>query len=483
MSTNRYQHAEGQTFVNVQIGEDLYEDQRVSVEPMPQDVITMHSIDDMLEQYEHELKKIAPGTFGAPQNPVVNSGSGFGIIQGEALRNNMIDEMNRGYGKFLQYVQTEAQKSAEPFRSKVGPLSEVKRMDAPNMFNMNVDVGGWVKEQHKLRLGQEGYKSKVQEYKEALDKELKSAEAVDGTSVAVHVARNLQQMLDQSEVLQSYDATLLSKMYGYQDQLMEKIGDSYSTFYSWLLEQWNQNIKSIGVSYQQVQKKLELMFDPTDALKDLRNVVGQYDTFLDQNHHLLPLEFKLSSNPRRQWRDQLTENPDQCLRLIDSELHALAEVPSLRPQVLSWQNKIKAYDSKRLQKVMDTRNRLKRRMEDAVDTETMKVYKGKWSEFTDYLYQMGIGLQSNAAQHLEHVNTVYNQRKQEVKQRQELLDQNIYGMESRLAILNTPWASLLEKQKRAIQGLIDTKLRLLCADEVSKVYGILSHLKTSFESK
>ena len=439
---------------------------RVQVKSLPPNYMDKDKLDAMLNNYENELKRIRSHAPDAP-------GTDFGIETAEVQRNNLIDEVNRSYGQFLQYVQDQASRtsathipiksvsSVEPFRGRIFDVE-------------GLDVMPWSRKKQEIDMGAEGYRNKEQQYKEAVNNDL--AKMTD-TTVGTHLAGALNHLLDQNMELHFYEVGLLQKMYSHQDKLLHMIGNSYVTFYSWLLDQWNRNMENIGRTYEKIQGRVENMFDSKTVNSDLAQIVGRYETFLNQNWDTLPLEFRLSANPRKDWRHYLAQNqPEECVRLMKTELKSLEN----KVEVGTWLRELGHYDAERLQRVTDTRTRIKKRMEDAIDSETRKVYQDKWNYFTNYLYKMGIGLQQEASKRLNSANAIYQDRRDRINAKRDQLNNLIYNYEARLALVHRPWAQWLEKRKLAQKALFQQEIWGLAVDGLLNLYGIVRHLNTDF---
>lgn len=406
-------------------------------------IIHLGEVDSLLKKYDNELK-----SFGSLKTGDDDDGmQTLSIHDAEVTRIRLMDEITKIFDHFIQQIRQTAKNTT------VQSLSNLAKDTKFAEYNLSLDlthvpIEKWRNKYKELQARIANYQTKDRELKSRVEGDLKKEE----TSVGTHLAHALNQSLDASAQNYEYDVAMLNRIYTSQNNIMNKMMSSYLTFYSWILEHWNRNLRYISQTYEKVHSKIQSMFNDSRLNSDIEQLLDRYEIFLKTHEALLPMEFTLSANPRRQWRTYLAQNqPEECIRLMQNELRSLENIPQLYKSVSLWNQELQAYDLGRLESINDKKLRLKKRLEDAVDVETKHVCHRKWIGLNQHIYNMGIGIQEEASNKLSQVNSFYSQHQKQLLHRQNVLQNTQQGYESRLALIDRPWASWLEKRKYALR--------------------------------
>jgi hypothetical protein len=270
--------------------------------------------------------------------------------------------------------------------------------------------------------------------------------------VNTHLATALNKSLSQYKENLLQDIKLIYATQQHQTTLIEKMISSYQTFYSWILDQWNRCMLDINNTYESVHRKITKLWAEDPMHKDISQLLTRYEAFLTAHASSLPLEFKLSENPRKEWKEYLAkQQPEECIRLMKNELRALSEIPALKTSIQVWENELNYYDVNKIQRMNENRNRMRKRIEDAVNIETNQTCQKRWKELNEKIYQLGTDLQKKASQEFDKYNREYAHQQRLILSHTSALQRDIHNYESRLALSNHPWATWMEKRKLLIK--------------------------------
>ena len=237
-----------------------------------------------------------------------------------------------------------------------------------------------------------------------------------------------------------------------QSNLMLKMSSSYMTFFSWMLEQWKRGITDMNHTYEQVQSRIQTLFKNDPTYQDIQQLLDRYEKFLHAYEVHLPLEFTLSVNPRKEWKEFMAkQQPEECIRLMKNELKSLELIEALKPSLAIWNRELEQYDVERVHRMVQNRNRIRKRIEDAVELETKQTCQAKWRELNERIYKMGVGLQQEAYQKFDSYAQQYNNSHSMLLHKNEEINRQIASYEARLSLVDKPWANWLEKRKMIIK--------------------------------
>lgn len=372
------------------------------------------------------------------------------LAEAEAEKQEWMDRLNTSFQIFLEYVQSQAQNYAPALMDKenaphLSPKPQLLKLLDTSTF----PVDEWRRKLNEVQSYVKLSEVKDLEYQEKLKRDL---ELQSDTTVGSHVAAALNADLThrKDNLLQDIKSVYHSQQY--QNILLKKMASSYITFYSWMLEQWNRSIKEINNTYVKVHQRIELLWNKDPVHQDISQLLQRYERFLQAYETHLPLEFTLSVNPRKEWRDYMAkQQPEECIRLMKNELHALENTPALRKSIDIWKRELDQYDVSRLYKMNENRNRMRKRLIDAVEVETKQTCQRKWKELNERIYKMGTDLQTLASSKLQEYSTQYQQQQSEIMRFDEKLQKEIQGYERRLALIDKPWATWMERRRMAIK--------------------------------
>ena len=298
------------------------------------------------------------------------------------------------------------------------------------------------------------------------------------TAVGSHLAAALNDHLDQRKDNILQDIKTIYHTQQYRNNLLKKMTTSYVTFYSWMLEQWNRNIKDINNTYARVHRRIETLWNKDPLSQDIHQLLQRYEAFLKSHESHLPLEFTLSHHPRQEWKEYLArQQPEECIRLMKNELHALGDNPALQTSIHVWKRELDRYDVTRLHQMNENRQRLRKRIEDAVEVETKQTCQKKWRELTERIYTMGTALHTRAYQKFNEYDTQYIQQQNELVQYNTRLQKDIQAYERRLALIDKPWATWMEKRKSVIRDWAHYNYWQVSMASLLQVYDIVREFR------
>lgn len=451
--------------------EEPTEHEHVFVHPVSTMNVHPNTLDSMLEQFETELQQV----------PLARKTTSESLEEADAKRQELMNLINNGFDRFLNHVKAEAVKSSKTLATIATPQKQEMEFDHPLFDASSLNVQTWTRKRNELTQNLNVLKTQESEYKSRVDAALRAK--AHETTVGYHLATALVETLDTNAKLHDFNVKLIGTVYEQQNKLLKNMGNSYVTFYKWLLDQWNRNVQSLSQTYNKVHSQIQKTFEATTLAQPMESLVSRYDAFLKK----LPLEFRMTSTPSGEWRRHLARHqPEECLRLMKTELQALQAMPQMATnpaksaEINLWLRELEQYDVSQLQKQTESRQRVKRRMEDVVNQETQKVYIDKWDYFTNYLYKIGIELQQEAGQRLAFINSIYQQKKKLVDEKQLLINASIYNYESRLALTDHHLAQLLQVQKKVQSQIFFTDYWILAIDSLLALQSTVDQLNKDF---
>lgn len=443
-------------------------------------------LDRMLEQFSREADQVKHITLPVrTEQPAVSLGvitapERMTLEESELMRQRLIDQLNDSYDAFLKYVQYQAQNYArvifttpdmeESPREKLLAILDTTTLHADEWHRKLNEIQSSVKlvESQDLEI-RENFLRKLHEQRE--------------TTVASHVASALNDALDRKKVVILQDIKMLHQFQQYQNNLLRKVASSYVMFYSWMIEQWNQNIRSINDTRSKVQKRIDDLWNKEPTFRDIDELLTRYKTFLRTHEAYLPLEFTLSADSRDEWRDYMSKHqPEECIRLMKKEIQSLEVIPVLAKSIEIWKRELSRYDVSQLKKMNENRQRLKKRLEDAVQVETKETCQRKWKELTDHVYKLGAGIQQKANHALNEYSAVYKARQRILLDEKEKLQNQIDNFERQLSVMNPEWALLMESRKAKISRWVMQNYWQVSVSSLLNVNDIVSEFRRFIET-
>ena len=379
------------------------------------------------------------------------------MTEAELEKQKLIDQLNQTFQYFLNYVQDQADNYMKVVFKDSGHVggnfndtnvTENYKQKLLNTLNLQrFPIDEWRRKLKELQSTIKVTETKDLELKNKLEIDLKTQ---PDASIGYYLAENLNHIIDHRKENYFHELNIMNKFQQEQINVLNKITSSYVTFYSWILDQWNRSIKDINHSYQIVYKKINLLFQNDATYRDITKLLNHYEKFLQVYEAQLPLEFTLSTNPRKEWRDYMAKHqPEECIRLMKNELKALENIATLKPHLEIWKNELERYDVESIRQMVENRTKIKKKIEDAVETETRETCQQKWKELNERIYNMGTGLHSEALKKFKSLENQYQQQHQMIVSNHQKLQQEIISLESRLSLIDKPWAVWLEKRKFA----------------------------------
>ena len=461
--------------LTVEVGHNI-DTSEVNVQKPNDHLIRMSEVDELLHEYESELKKFGSATTDTTE-------PNLSLARADNERTALMDKLNQTFSVFLDQVRESAKRKTQLFSATnaaggaEGPEPTIPIEDL--LILDSVNAGEWDRKRHQILATMTSLEKRQTGYGKMVTKDVQSQKE---TSVGSHLAVALNQSLDENMANQKFDIDMISKVYGAQNNMMAKAASSYITFNSWILDNWNRAMQSIERTYEDVHSNIDKMFEHKRMHKDIEQLLTRYEKFLQVHEHLLPMEFTLSANPRKDWRNYMAQNqPEECIRLMKNELKSLDTIPQLQKSLHVWNRELNQYDIGRLQQMNEKKIRLKKRLEDAVDMETKRVCESKWNVLNQRVFKMGIGVQQSVTQKLNNLNQYYTQHHRVLLSKTHALTSTIYGYESKLALMDKPWAGWLEKRKATQREWVKLAYWERGIASLLNLYKIVSHFKTEFQ--
>lgn len=370
----------------------------------------------------------------------------------EREKNKLVEQIYEAMQYFLSYVQTQAKNNAGSLSDQIkddtfDTMSKTKLLEI--LSTPAFDSTEWRRKLSEIQSTVKLTESKDKDYETKLTTDVESQPE---TTVNTHLATALNKSLSQYKENLLQDIKLIYTTQQHQTTLIEKMISSYQTFYSWILDQWNRCMLDINNTYESVHRKITKLWAEDPMHKDISQLLARYEAFLTAHASSLPLEFKLSENPRKEWKEYLAkQQPEECIRLMKNELRALSEIPALKTSIQVWENELNYYDVNKIQRMNENRNRMRKRIEDAVNLETKQTCQKRWMELNEKIFQLGTDLQKKASQEFDKYNREYAHQQRLILSHTSNLQRDIHNYESRLALSNQPWATWMEKRKLLIK--------------------------------
>ena len=472
---------EDPSLLTVQVGVDqpLNAVHEVKIIPTHHLTYKLEDLDRMMSGYSTELEEIKKlqNNFGmtTASKLHVHENMSFSMTEANLERQKWIDKLNQTFQYFLNYVQNQAEQQIQTFSGSTHPTiestitdgslqtesisnpsspllflpEETKKFDQQSLVTLltsdDLTVNEWKRKLKEIQQGIQHLQTKEQEYSTRLKRDLQQQTE---STVAGHLSQHLDHLLTQKMNLLRQDVTTVHKFQQEQAQILNKMSSSYIVFYSWILDQWQRCLHQINQSYQQIHQQVQTMFKNNLVLRDMERLLGRYEKFLHQHEGQLPLEFTLSSDPRKEWKQCLIkQQPEECLRLMKNELKSLEDIPLLKPEIEVWKQELNHYNSEQLRQMMEQHGRMKKKMEFAIDHETTKHCQEKWQELNHRIYRLGTGLHQEAHKSFTTFERRYQEKHQEIVRQNEQLLKEIASIEYRCSLMNKPWAEWMEQRK------------------------------------
>ena len=321
--------------------------------------------------------------------------------------------------------------------------------------------------------------SKEQEIKKILQEDISKEK---DTSVGVHMALALDQLLDKRKQWFQKDFEITRNTYVNHNYLLNKTSVSYITFHSWIMEHWNRKLKNLQSVHEKIFNKMRGSFENDDTYKDIHQLLEEYEKFLTFYENYLPLEFTLSANPRKTWKELMVEDqPDECIRLMKNELRSLENIPILKKSIDVWQTKLNHYDIQQLKKVSENKKTLKKRIEYAIKEETKQTCQKGWREFLNRIYQLGLDIQKETTKRVIQYNQTYETQHYTIFDQNQQIQREILALEARLSMIDKPWAQWLEKRKFFIKDWIQLNYWEVSIHNLLETFQVILNFKTHLE--
>ncbi|CAK9251530.1 unnamed protein product [Sphagnum jensenii] len=400
--------------------------------------IHVKDLDGLLSQYNRELDQFGSRTVTVSQ---------FTPEDAEMERQALLSQLQEAFELFLEHVKQEAKRyTLELYNgSHENPSKTLSTLLSKSSMTE------WIRKFHECHAKTKLCESKDAEWSQKIRLDLESEVEV---SQYVHLTKNAMECLDRHKVILTQDVQLLTDTQHQTAQLLKTVASSYITFNSWILEQWNRNTREIQNTYRTVQNRIASLFHQQPLLSEIHTLLNRYEMFLQAHEASLPLEFSLSVNPRKEWKAFMANSqPDECLRLMKNELHSLETVSNaaLQTSIQVWKRELSKYDVDYIHQLSDNRSRIKRRLEDAVETETQQANSQRFKELHERIYRLGIGLQEKTNEKLAKYNAEFASQHARLMAEDQIVRKQLNVDMARLALADRPWGHWLDNRQHLIR--------------------------------
>jgi hypothetical protein len=162
---------------------------------------------------------------------------------------------------------------------------------------------------------------------------------------------------------------------------------------------------------------------------------------------------------------------------MKTELKSLELIPALQNDIMRWKREVDRYDCQKLHKMNENRKKIQKRIEDAIEVETKQTCQKKWKELNERIYGLGTGLQKEAYNKFGHYNNQYKQQQSLILSQNEKLHREIMSYESRLSLIDKPWADWLEKRKMLQKEWATANYWALSIHNLIQVYEVIHEFR------
>lgn len=451
-------------------------------------LLRVDEFDNLLEHYETLLQNMEHSTTtsqtpNAPNQPVPQVS--MSIEKSENTRLELYDNVNQSFEVFLNYVQFEAKDYAKVlFRNRhFDPLQMSKEQLLKLLNQTPIILDEWRRKLNELQENVKVAESQDVELKYRLEQDLKS----EPSSVASHIANAINADLDKCKIFLTADVNVTYHAQQYKNNLLKKLTTSYVTFYSWMLEQWNRNIQQLNQAYDKMYERINKIWEKDQLNKDIEQLLNRYEAFLKAHEKNLPMEFTLSMNPRKEWRECMAkQQPEECIRFMKNELQALsgAEMSmEMRKSLDVWKHELGRYDTEKIHKLNKNRQQIRKRIEDAIETETRDTCVKRWTELVDRIFKMGTDLQTQALVKVKEYDAQFTFQHEKLLSDHTSLQRSIASYEGRLALVDKPWAGWMEKRKGLIRSIAQNNYWQVSIASLIEVSQIVDEFRNFIESR
>lgn len=465
-------------------------------------------LDHLLTQYSQESDKHY-------KPHVIQQDESFSIEKAEKEKEKWIIKLNDAFQYLLEYTKEEAKKHMKhllgPYACDMTDISLTSNSTLddsiiPNSHFVNshsqqsnlvqsfsldylsiikyldtetFPIHEWKRTLIQIQTNIKSMESKEQEIKKTLQEDILKEK---DTSVGVHMALALDQLLDKRKQWFQKDFEITRNTYVNHNYLLNKTSVSYITFHSWIMEHWNRKLKNLQSVHEKISNKMRGSFENDSTYKDIRQLLEEYEKFLTFYENYLPMEFTLSANPRKTWKELMVEDqPDECIRLMKNELRSLENIPNLKKSIDVWQTKLNHYDVQQLKKVSENKKTLKKRIEYAIKEETRQTCQKGWTEFLNRIYQLGLDIQKETTKRVIQYNQTYETQHYTILDQNQQIQREILALEARLSMIDKPWAQWLEKRKFFIKDWIQLNYWEVSIHNLLETFQVILNFKTHLE--
>jgi len=461
--------------LTIEVGEPQANHNNVNISSHNVNLVKQEDLEKLLQEYAIEVDKhnkhFSEDPLGSGQTPT------FSMEEAENEKQKLIIRLNDSFQLFLDNVKDQAKNYAK-FLFKTENVQE-KIDTQKNLLDVlqshDVPIDHW---RRKLNEIQSHIKLTEVKENDMKNKVIQDVSLQQDSTVGSHVATALNHDLDKRKDNYLQDIKLMNQVQDYQSNLLRKMSSSYITFYSWILEQWNRNMIDINKTYIKVNQKVHSLFKNDPTYQDIDQLLQRYEKFLQAHENHLPLEFNLTNDPRRDWKVYMSkQQPEECIRLMKTELKSLELIPALQNDIMRWKREVDRYDCQKLHKMNENRKKIQKRIEDAIEVETKQTCQKKWKELNERIYGLGTGLQKEAYNKFGHYNNQYKQQQSLILSQNEKLHREIMSYESRLSLIDKPWADWLEKRKMLQKEWATANYWALSIHNLIQVYEVIHEFR------
>lgn len=464
-------------------------------------------LDRLLNQYSTQLTKFGNGptphmstnNFKKGDHPTQSHHSNshscsdqtFSMQEAESLKQIYVQNLNDSFQLFLEMVQERAKSNAHEFFKHLSSSQHNitnKQMDQPLMQRKKeicellqtkhvLPVQEWSRKQNELEALSKTLEKKEEEWNNKL---LTDLSFQSEPTVISELAIALNGSLSEQKENIIRNVMDMEEMQTCECEILKKMTVSYLTFNSWIIDQWNKNMTDISKTYENVTHKIQNMFQKDQTFNDLLILLKRYETFIEAHQSVLPMEFTLTMNPRKEWKECIAnQQPEECIRLMQNEIKSLESIrePALQKSLQVWKYELGRYDLKSLQEMGKRKERIRKRLEDAVKMETEQTCQKRWAEVKARILKLGTGLQQESTKKFKECYENYKNKQTEILRRSAWLKETSRSYLSRLALMDSPWASWMEARKNVIKDWAKVKYWILSIKGLLKTAQVASEFE------
>lgn len=476
--------------------------------PLQAESVQTMSFEELSQSVEAYEKKLADMKISAtPLEPdkVIVQGTTMPIDfqTADQQRQITIDALYRFLEMYVDWIRLQAQEAMKPllhstlylpicpFLSQTNTTNETQPKEVPtsqqiheqmseflDLCSKPTDYIKWQQYSTELRHFIEETMQQQLQLKHQVEQAMKTRPQ----TTSYFLAEQFLQILSNREQYLQTDVDIIIRVYTLQHKLLHYCLHSYFTFYQGLLSHWHRSLADIKTQSEQNLSNIRRLFDQVKDQSDLGMLIHTYEHFLKSQEKHLPLEFRISAHPRREWKQYLSENqPLECVRMIQSELQMMLDACQDKNRDLfmalsDWQREFAHYNVQKSQQKVKRQAQLRKQLEDVVESETAKMCLGRWEKLMEYIHTMGIGFHQQVSEMVARLNQKQAEKKQLLLFYTQPTQVQKQNLKAHLSRSDPELALLLEQREHNLEHLFTFKYRLLSVNAMFELWDICKEI-------